>query len=59
MLDVVEAIDGPILLNECVGCGGVCTFGDDCPMKPVWADTQAELVNRLKTITFQTFVPVI
>jgi Rrf2 family protein len=58
VLDVVEAIDGPILLNECVGCGGVCTFGDDCPMKPVWADTQAELVNHLKNITFQTFIQV-
>src|SRR5512143_953866 len=47
VLDVVEAIDGPISLNECASCGGVCTFGDDCPMKPVWSETQSELVNRL------------
>jgi Rrf2 family protein len=26
LLDVVEAIDGPILLNECVACGGVCAL---------------------------------
>jgi len=58
VLDVVEAIDGPILLNECVGCGGACSFGDDCPMKPVWIDIQAELVNRLKNITFQAFIQV-
>ncbi len=56
ILEVVEAIDGPILLNECASCGGVCTFGDDCPMKPVWSDTQAELVNRLKNITFDAFM---
>ncbi len=56
VLDVVEAIDGPISLNECASCGGVCTFGDDCPMKPVWSETQSELVNRLKTITFNSFV---
>jgi Rrf2 family protein len=55
VLDVIEAIDGPILLNECVGSGGVCVFGDDCPMKPIWCDTQAELVGKLKKITFNQF----
>jgi Rrf2 family protein len=55
VLDVVEAIDGPILLNECVATGGVCTSSDTCPMKPVWCDTQAELVTRLKNISFATF----
>jgi Rrf2 family protein len=56
VLDVVEAIDGPILLNECVACGGSCSFGENCPMKPVWTDTQSQLVNRLKNITFNSFV---
>jgi len=55
VLDVIEAIDGPILLNECVGSGGVCVFGDDCPMKPIWCDTQADLVGKLKKITFNQF----
>jgi Rrf2 family protein len=58
LLDVVEAIDGPILLNECVGCGGVCTFGDSCPMKPVWKETQSELVGRLQKVTFDSFIHV-
>ena len=52
LLEVVEAIDGPILLNECVSPNGVCVFGDSCPMKPVWCDTQAQLVQRLKTANF-------
>jgi Rrf2 family protein len=56
LLDVVEAIDGPILLNECVACGGVCNFGDNCPMKPVWCDTQAQLVGSLQTVTFDSFI---
>jgi Rrf2 family protein len=58
VLEVVEAIDGPILLNECVGCGGVCTFGDTCPMKPVWSEAQADLTNRLNKTTFDTFISV-
>ncbi|NJC97281.1 MAG: Rrf2 family transcriptional regulator [Anaerolineales bacterium] len=52
LLDVVEAIDGPIQLNECVGNDGVCTFDENCPVKPVWCDAQDELVRRLKGTNF-------
>ena len=55
LLEVVEAIDGPIMLNECVSSNGVCVFGDTCPMRPVWCDAQAELVERLKVSTFDSF----
>jgi Rrf2 family protein len=50
LLDVVEAIDGPIRLNECVTNEGVCPFEAECPIKPVWCDAQVELVNRLKSV---------
>ena len=53
LLEVVEAIDGPIQLNECVGNVGACTFEDDCPIKPVWCDAQDELVGRLKNTNFE------
>ncbi len=56
LLEVVEAIDGPILLNECVSGNGACTFGDDCPMRPIWCDAQSDLVQRLKTTTFGQFL---
>ena len=52
LLEVVEAIDGPIQLNECVGENGACTFDDHCPIKPVWCDAQDELVKRLKGTNF-------
>ena len=52
LLEVVEAIDGPVQLNECVGSEGSCTFDGECPIKPVWCDAQEELVNRLKGTNF-------
>jgi Rrf2 family protein len=52
LLDVVEAIDGPILLNECVGDGSDCAFNESCAIKAVWCDAQQELVNRLGSTTF-------
>jgi len=60
LLDIVEAIDGPIALNECVNdkdsC--VCNFGENCPMRPIWCDAQDELVTRLKATNFAQFAAV-
>ena len=36
VLEVVEAIDGPIQLNECIAEDGNCFFDSDCPLRPVW-----------------------
>ena len=56
LLEVIEAIDGPIQLNECVGDAGSCSFDTDCPLRPVWCDAQEELVNRLKGTNFADMV---
>lgn len=56
LLEVVEAIDGPILLNECVIDSGVCVFGEKCALRPVFCDAQAELVNRLERTTFDKVI---
>jgi Rrf2 family protein len=53
LLEVIEAIDGPILLNECVNGNGTCTFDDECPLRPVWCEVQEELVGRLRSTNFQ------
>lgn len=53
LLEVVEAIDGPIQLNECVGENSNCTFDKDCPLRPVWCEAQDELIKRLKGTNFE------
>lgn len=52
MLDVVEAIDGPILLNECVGDPADCDFIEDCMVHPIWVEVQESLVKQLRETTF-------
>ncbi len=52
LLEVIEAIDGPIQLNECVGEDRQCTFDEDCPLRPVWCEAQEMLVKRLKGTNF-------
>lgn len=56
LLEVVEAIDGPIYLNECVADDGACVFGDTCPMQPVWCEAQKDLIRRLQSTTFDAFL---
>lgn len=53
LLEVIEAIDGPIQLNECVGENGICSFEKDCPLRPVWCEAQDELVKRLRGTNFK------
>jgi Rrf2 family protein len=55
-LEVVEAIDGPILINECVIDHSACSFGESCQLRPVFCDAQADLVNRLDSTSFLTVV---
>jgi Rrf2 family protein len=52
LLEVVEAIDGPIHLNECVENTGTCSLTSNCPIRPIWCDAQDELVGRLKNTNF-------
>jgi Rrf2 family protein len=52
MLDVVEAIDGPILLNECVGDPADCEFQEECVAHPIWVEAQKSLVKRLGETRF-------
>ena len=52
VLEVVEAIDGPISLNECSANPDGCPFGEKCPIRPIWCETQRELVMRLRDTSF-------
>lgn len=58
LLDVVEAIDGPISLNECTSDPSLCSFGESCPIHEVWCETQKEMVRKLKASTFDKLIEI-
>lgn len=47
MLEVIEAIDGPIHLNVCLISGKACSRKARCPAHPVWAQAQAAMLEVL------------
>lgn len=51
LLEVVEAIDGPLTLNLCVRHPGLCPRELDCVVHPIWELISAELRERLAGIT--------
>jgi Rrf2 family protein len=47
MLEVIEAIDGPICLNVCLVSGRSCHRKAHCPAHPVWAKAQTAMLDVL------------
>ena len=48
MLEVVEAIEGPIYLNMCLCADNSCLRQSWCPARKVWADAQEAMVAVLR-----------
>lgn len=47
MLEVIEAIEGPICLNVCLVSGRSCARKHHCPAHPVWVQAQRAMVEIL------------
>jgi Rrf2 family protein len=54
VLEVVEAVEGPIRLNVCLTSDHACTRQAWCPARGVWAEAESALTGVLKgaTISF-------
>jgi len=55
--EVIEKIEGPLMLNKCLSCsGGGCSFTTVCPFHEVWAECQQVLQNTLESMKFSDLV---
>ena len=52
LLDIVEAIEGPVQLNACVSDPTACPMGPTCRVQAVWCEAQSDLMTRLKNTSF-------
>jgi len=51
VLEVVEAVEGPIRLNVCLTSDHACSRQGWCPAHGIWAEAQSALVEVLKGAT--------
>ena len=56
MLQVVEAIDGPVQMNICTYSADECVFGRECPIHNVWCNIQDDIIDKLRDTRFSSFV---
>ena len=56
LLDVLEAVEGPISLNRCLLRGVTCEIQPDCAVYDVWAEVQAQLVENLRSVRLDALV---
>ncbi len=52
LLEVIEAIDGPIALNLCVRGPELCPLEENCRVHPIWDVLNVDLRERLSRINF-------
>lgn len=45
---IVEAIDGPLLISDCLAENGTCELDIDCPVRPRWERMQLMIVRELE-----------
>ncbi len=56
LLEVVEAIEGPLALADCVPDGRGCAWSDACPANLVWQEVQASMADSLRRATLEALV---
>ena len=53
LLEVVEAVEGPIMPNRCVTGEGECNRTLSCKVHPVWVNVQSKVRSILAEVTLQ------
>jgi Rrf2 family protein len=56
LLEVVEAIEGPLTLTTCSSGPGGCQWAPDCPASAVWHQVQEQMADVLRSSTLESMV---
>lgn len=56
LLDVVETMEGPIHLLDCLGEPEVCPRHEHCSITRIWGEVNQTLVEKLSSITLQNVI---
>jgi Rrf2 family protein len=54
ILDIVEAVNGKIVVNRCTTMADRCVLMDDCPTFPIWHEVKQMIEERLRKYDFAT-----
>ncbi len=52
-LNIIEAVEGPIFLNDCLINEGFCSRDKICPVHDVWGEAQSRLLDFFSSCNFK------
>lgn len=52
LLEVIEAVEGPVAADECLLGGGSCGWIQVCPLHETWSEAKGDFTSRLGDTTF-------
>lgn len=50
-IEVIEALEGPVVISECVPQPQECPLAEECPVRSIWAESQARIRRHWEEIT--------
>ena len=56
LLEILEAIEGPVALTDCVPDPTNCEHSTNCPACGVWGDVQSQILRILREATLEGLV---
>jgi Rrf2 family iron-sulfur cluster assembly transcriptional regulator len=56
LLEVIEAVEGPIVPNRCVTGEGACDRSPNCTVHPVWVEVQHKIRGILEDVTLADLI---
>jgi Rrf2 family protein len=56
LLDILNAVEGGVVLNACLDGGKPCVFNQGCLVQQAWGNATDLLQQHLATVTFDTLV---
>lgn len=54
--EIIEAVEGPIIINRCLENSSDCAQAGFCQMLETWKGTQAELIKLLHGVKISKFI---
>jgi Rrf2 family protein len=56
VLEVIEAVEGPLFTSDCLIHEGECPGDTPCPVRGTWNDAQKSFLKRLRACSFADLV---
>ncbi|MEW6739929.1 MAG: Rrf2 family transcriptional regulator [Nitrospirota bacterium] len=56
LLDVIDAIEGPVAMNRCAVNKKFCSLSSNCTVHPVWVELRKDVEKKLKKIDFARLI---